>query len=335
MSSNLISIVVPVYNIAKYLERCVISVQAQTYGNIEILLVDNGSTDGSSELVDKLAQTDDRIVALHRENKGVTYARIEGVKASKGDWIGFVDGDDYIEPHMYERLLNNAITYDAQISHCGYKMVFPRRVDYYYNTGEIALQDNITGLKDLLSGIFVEPGLCNKMYKRELLDEFLNSNLMDFSIRNNEDLLMNYYLFKSSLYSIYEDFCPYHYLKRNDSASTAKVNEHKLRDPLKVRKIIRDDCSCDEVSGIINSSILYYLIGLSTYTYGENKTLVKPYVKSARKELRRDLKRYLFGNYSMKLKISALWVAIWPSSYKFVHYVYEKATGLDKKYEVR
>lgn len=329
-----ISIIIPVYNIVGYLERCVESVLSQTYTNLEIILVENGSTDGSTELVDKLAQVDERVVALHRENKGVSYARLEGVKSSNGEWIGFVDGDDYIEPEMYEHLINNAKQYNAQISHCGYQMVFPSRVDYYYNTGKVSIQDNIVGLRDLLSGVFIEPGLWNKLYMRELFEKLLGENQFDISIRINEDLLMNYYLFKYSSKSVYEDFCSYHYMVRKNSAATSQVNENKLRDPLKVRKIIKADCSNSELIQIMNESILNHLITLSTFSYQVDKMLVKPYVKAARKELRSNLKMYLSGNCSMKLKVFAVWVAIWPTSYKFVHTLYTRLTGIDKKYEV-
>lgn len=334
MNNNLISIIVPVYNIEGYLERCVNSILQQTYANIEIILVDNGSKDGSTELVDRLALVDDRIIAMHVDSRGVSYARLEGVKFANGDWIGFVDGDDFIEPDMYERLLDNALKYDAQISHCGYQMVFPSRVDYYYKTGKVIEQDNITGLKDLLMGTFIESGLVNKLYRRELLDKLLLDSQFDISIRINEDLLMNYYLFKYSSKSIYEDFCPYHYMIRKNSAATSKVNENKLRDPLKVRMIIEKDCTNRELIGIVKSEVVKKLITLSTFIYGNNKDLVKPYAKTARKELKKRLGEILKGSLSIKLKISALWVVIWPASYKFVHYTYSKITGLDKKYEV-
>ena len=87
---------------------------------------------------------------------------------ANGDYIGFVDGDDTVDEEMFEVLINNAIKYNADISHCGYKMVFPSRIDYYYNTGILVEQDNQLGLKDLIMGSRVEPGLVNKLYKRDL-----------------------------------------------------------------------------------------------------------------------------------------------------------------------
>ena len=134
---NKISIIVPAYNIETYLARTLDSILAQTYPNIEVIVVNDGSKDGTGAVLDRFATQDPRIRAIHKENGGVTSARLRGLAEATGEWIGFVDGDDLIEPDMYARLLENALKYDADISHCGYRMVFPSRVDYYYNTGKL------------------------------------------------------------------------------------------------------------------------------------------------------------------------------------------------------
>ena len=105
----LLSIIVPVYNIMDYLPRCVNSIRRQTYRNLEIILVDDGSTDNSGALAEKMALEDRRIKVLHKENGGSSSARNLGISVAKGDYIGFVDSDDYIEPEMYERLLTVAL----------------------------------------------------------------------------------------------------------------------------------------------------------------------------------------------------------------------------------
>ncbi len=101
---ELISIIVPIYNIKEYLERCVSSILCQTYQNLEILLVDDGSTDGTDELVDELGKRDKRIRVFHKENGGSSSARNLGLREAKGKFAGFIDSDDYIEPFMFERL---------------------------------------------------------------------------------------------------------------------------------------------------------------------------------------------------------------------------------------
>lgn len=113
----MISVIVPVYNIEKeYLERCVRSICAQKYQNLEILLVDDGATDGSGEVCEELAKEDDRIRVFHKENGGSSSARNLAIREAKGEYIGFIDSDDYIEPDMYELLAEAVAKYDVPIA---------------------------------------------------------------------------------------------------------------------------------------------------------------------------------------------------------------------------
>lgn len=235
--SELISIIVPVYNIARDLPRCLDSILTQTYAPIEIIAVDDGSQDSSGRILDDYAARYPQLTVIHQKNCGVTSARLHGVSHSKGSWIGFVDGDDYVEPDMFQHLYKNAIQYDADISHCGYRMVFADgRVHYFHNTGQIMEQNPHKGLADLLDGSVVEPGLCNKLFRAQLFQDVEKD--MDPSIRINEDLLMNFLLFRQARKSVFEDFCPYHYIVRQTSASRQKLNDYKLFDPIRVRQLI-------------------------------------------------------------------------------------------------
>lgn len=238
--ADMISVIVPVYNVATDLPRCLDSILAQTHPYMEVIAVDDGSTDESGAILDRYAVRNPVIRVIHKENGGVTSARLCGMKEASGTWIGFVDGDDEIEPDMYERLLSNALKYDAQISHCGYQMVFPDgRINYFHNTGFLAKQDKVTGLKELLSGSIIEPGLWNKLFHKSLFHGLFHGETVDTSIKINEDLLMNFYLFSVAETSVFDDWCPYHYIVRSTSASRAKLNEHKIYDPIRVKEIIR------------------------------------------------------------------------------------------------
>lgn len=335
MEDTKISIVVPAYNMEHYIVNTVHSICAQTYRNIEIILVDDGSKDETLRVFGQLEKEDPRIRVIHKENGGVTSARLCGVKAATGEWIGFVDGDDFVGSGMYEMLICNAQKYDAQISHCGYQMVFPSRIDYYYGTGQLVEQDTKTGLRNLLEGVFVDPGLCNKLFHSSLFERLLYDGIMDDSIKNNEDLLMNFYLFRESKRSVFVDECPYHYMVREGSAATSILNEHKLKDPLKVLRILEKETIYDgELLLLVRRRIVSQLIGLSALQCNGQKDLVYLPRKNARRELRRMLPEILQKNYSRKQKLMALWASVWPASYGWVHSVYEKLTGLDKKYEV-
>lgn len=334
---ELISIVVPAYNIGDYIGGCLDSILAQTYTAIEILVVDDGSKDHTAEVMDAYAQKDPRVKAIHKENGGVTSARLRGIREASGEWIGFVDGDDCIEPDMYERLLANAHEHKADISHCGYQMVFPSgKVDYYYNTGRCEQQDKTEGLKVLLAGEYIEPGLWNKLFHKSLFHRLLHEDVMPTDIRINEDLLMSYYLFKDAEKSVYEDICPYHYVLRKGSAATSKLNEHKLKDPLHVLDILFEDTADrPEVQSVVFRRRVYQLITSATLANQGQKELVAPYRKTARKRLRKELLSVLKGSAcGTKLKIMALWAAVWPASYGWVHTLHGSVTGNAHKYDV-
>lgn len=326
---QLVSVIIPAYNIEKELPRTVESVLAQTHGHLEVILVNDGSTDGTAAVIDACAAKDSRVKAIHKENGGVTSARLRGVAGASGDWIGFVDGDDYIEPEMYERLLKNALHSGADISHCGYRMVFPNgRVDHYYDTGKKLEQSHGEALGELLEGRFVDPALWNKLFRWELFADLRER--MDFSIRINEDLLMNYWLFKNARKAVYEDFCPYHYVLRPGSAATSGLSAHRLEDPLRVMKIIYGDC----LSSAALTRLVRQLISLATMEDRQNPELICPIRASARKELRSRLGEVLKAETGLKLKIMALWAAIWPTGYGWAHRLHDKKTGNDKKYDL-
>lgn len=284
--NHTISIVVPVFNLEKELSRCLDSILAQTHRNIEVIVVDDGSSDGSWQVMEFHASKDCRVKPIFKENGGVTSARLRGIEEASGEWIGFVDGDDEIEPDMYERLLSNAIAYRADISHCGYQMVFSDgRVNYFHNSGYIKEQDTVTAVRDLLEGTLVEPGLCNKLYRRELFSGI--ASRIDTSIRINEDLLMNYYLFSAAKKSVFSDWCPYHYIIRSTSASRTKLNDHKIFDPSRVKEIILADAPeellTDARRALVNTCVYSYC-GL---------VLEKEYdVRPAKKFLRSQLKNH-------------------------------------------
>ena len=119
-----ISVVVPVYNVEQYLEKCVNSIINQTYKNLEIILVDDGATDKSGKLCDELAKLDNRIMAYHKKNGGLSDARNYGVERATGDYIGFVDGDDYIDVEMYEKLYEAIKKENVDVAECNLKIIY-------------------------------------------------------------------------------------------------------------------------------------------------------------------------------------------------------------------
>ncbi len=315
----LISIVVPIYNIGSYLPRCLDSILAQQYHNIEIIAVDDGSSDESGEVLDEYAKFHSTIRAIHKENGGVTSARLRGVAEASGEWIGFVDGDDEIEPDMYERLLHNALKYNAEISHCGYQMVSSDgMVHYFHNTGLLAKQGKIGALKELLSGERIEPGLCNKLFHKTLFHSLLHGKTMPQNIKINEDLLMNYYLFSMAEQTIFEDWCPYHYIVRSTSASRTKLDFHKIYDPIRVKNIIRqeaeEDIREDAQRAYLNTCInIYHTLLVSDAKYRDD-------ICEIRNLLRQE--QYAFHLLGRKRDMMARLIIKLPALYKPIYFLY-------------
>ena len=336
MMQEKISLIIPAYNVENLLGRTLDSLLSQTYTNLEIIVVNDGSRDKTAAVLDTYAASDARIRAIHKENGGVSTARLRGIREATGAWIGFVDADDVAEPWMFEKLLTNAKAYDADISHCGYQMVLPSgKIRLYHGTGKLVIQDNNTGIKDLLDNQFVEPGLWNKLYARHVVEEFMASVDFDTSIRNMEDLLMNYYLFRIAKRSVYEDVCPYHYIVRSDSAANAAVSYHKLEGPLQVKSILFRETERNlQHHGIIANQLVRQLVSYASMDLGTSPEVTGPIRTRARAELRRMIPGILTDRcYSSKFRIMGLWAAVWPWSYGFVHRTYERITKIDKIYE--
>ena len=169
----LISVIVPVYNIKEYLERCVRSIMAQTYGNLEIILVDDGSDDGTGALCDELAAQDQRIRVYHKENGGSSSARNFGIRHAAGTYLGFVDSDDYIDAEMYERLYDGIIRFDVKISQAGRD----ERDAQGNSLPDICVppdEPTLIGEEDFLRELLLHKGdcsFCTKLIHRDLFTE--------------------------------------------------------------------------------------------------------------------------------------------------------------------
>lgn len=237
MEDYKVSVIVAAYNIQDYIVKCLESIAKQTYKNLEVIVVDDGSGDDTGKLADEFAENDNRFIVIHKENGGVSSARNRGIDIASGDFIGFVDGDDTIEIDMYEILINNAIKYDADISHCGYKVVENNKETLFYGTEKFIIQDRKKGLINLFEGSLIEPSLCNKIFKSNIVGDIR----LDESIKINEDLYFNVLLFNKSNKSVFEDKTKYNYMKRECSATTSSLNDvRRVTDPLKVYEMIVD-----------------------------------------------------------------------------------------------
>lgn len=171
MQTPLISVIVPVYNIMEYLPRCVASITAQTYSNLEIVLVDDGSTDGTGALCDELAKGDERIRVYHKENGGSSSARNLALAKVTGEYIGFVDSDDYISENMYQCLYEGIVKYDVRVAQIGRDEI-DEQGNLLPNICEPPMTDEMIGHREFLKELLMHRGdcsFCTKLFHRSVL----------------------------------------------------------------------------------------------------------------------------------------------------------------------
>lgn len=223
-----LSVIIPVYNVEQYLGECLDSIMAQTFRNFECILVDDGSTDRSGKICDEYAQKDSRFIVLHTANGGLSAARNTGIAAAKGEYLGFVDSDDYIDPRMLSTLVANIKESGADISACGYIHLFtdqelPEALPFPPTGGKgFSVMDRTEALHFLLVNTHGYTIVCNKIYRRSGKDIL-------FDLRSFEDVV---YSARQILNSDKTVICPeplYIYRKRRGSLAHGKSPEHYLR----------------------------------------------------------------------------------------------------------
>lgn len=201
----LICVIVPVYNTEPYLRKCLDSIIVQTYENLEILIIDDGSTDKSGRICDEYTK-DARVKVFHTENRGLSAARNKGLDEANGDWIGFVDSDDWIDPDMYEILLQIAKKTGADIVECGVYEEYPGETKNKEKKSK-----KLTGSKavEALLREELSDNVWNKLWRRQCF-----TNMRFPENRLFEDIVTTYRIFLKveCVQSIEE--CKYHYLQR-------------------------------------------------------------------------------------------------------------------------
>lgn len=223
-----ISIIVPIYNSEKHLKKCLDSIINQTYKSLEIILVDDGSTDSSGKIADEYKRLDERVKVIHKKNDGVSIARNVGLTVSSGDYVGFVDSDDWIESKMYETLLDIIIEKKVDISICNLFFQDENGNDlekFDYDDGYLNFS---TLIKQMFFSRSIQGYTCNKLYKASLLKE--KNVLFNNNIFVLEDDLFNIEILSKNIEStaFYSNKRLYHYIKHESSVSNRKFNEKNL-----------------------------------------------------------------------------------------------------------
>lgn len=296
--SYLISIIVPIYNVDKYLEECIESLKNQTYKNLEIILINDGSTDNSEQICRKEEKQDNRIVFINKKNGGAASAKNEGLKVAKGDYIAFVDSDDFIEPDMIEYMVNTIKKYNADIIQCSF-------TNLYKNTEKFK-QDTIVEQK-ISSKDFLELFLTkwdsslfwNKLFKREVIE-----NIFFTEGRCIDDEFFTYKCVINSKSIVTSNKIVYNYRMRKSGVMKSESSQKQiLKDRVDylyeryelVRKIYKD---LDK--SFLEHLLTYYLIISKDY-YVDEKLL--DYMKN---NLKSKKGKIITSNIDIRIKMQIL-----------------------------
>lgn len=286
-----VSIIIPVYNTKKYLKRCLDSVKNQTYKNLEIICVDDGSTDSSEIIVDDYAKLDDRFIVIHKENGGESSARNTGLQVSSGDYIGFMDCDDWIELDMYEVLVNSIEKYNVDMAAASWFKS--------YDDKEISMVNNKTvksGIIDrdwLLQYIYERDAyqgfayMWDKLYKRDILTKDNNILLFDEQLKLGGDVL---YLAQAAINAksaVYIPRCMYHYYQRNTSGChTVDLNKRTdwLKAYFKVIELFENNKVSGDILSYVKRFLAYHTSNVAELAYNQEDVQVLRYCQNIMKK---------------------------------------------------
>lgn len=224
MELQKISVIVPVYNVAPYLRRCVNSLVKQTYPNLEIILIDDGSTDGSETICDEYAAQYAHIIAIHQKNAGQAVARNAGIEIASGEWIGFLDSDDWIEETMYETLIVLAHRYETDLASCATQQItVDGKVLSVSNTGIIHVLTPDEMIAGLVTQEIVRYEVWNKLWKRSLIGDvrFIGGQL-------GEEVHFDRLLFLKANKMVHIDLSLHNYLVRRPGSTASAFRPARL-----------------------------------------------------------------------------------------------------------
>ena len=318
-----ISIIVPVYNVEAYLERCVESILSQTYTNFELLLINDGSTDASGCLCDQLASTNENIKVFHIENRGVSNARNLGIEQSRGEWLTFIDSDDFITNDYLETLISAA---RADVS-VGFSVARVHHVkngqvtDFPEFSGQESIWSAEQMMKELLMTTRTSFFPVAKLFNKQLIENFRFST--DYHLAEDA-LFLTEVLLETKCTSVFIDKPIYYYDHREGSATTS-VNSHVF-DTIEVYKIIIPkvyQCFPQLKPELVNRESWSYItvydkiIFTDSTEYKKEKTRLRKWILSHISEILRDP----YFTSLRKIAILSLGVSSW---------IYRQIVGLNK-----
>ena len=290
----MISVVVPVYRVESYLDRCVKSILNQTFSDFELILVDDGSPDRCPEICDDWARKDDRIRVIHKKNGGLPDARNAGIAAATGEYLAFVDSDDWVEPEFLETLYKGIVAYGADVVQCNYQKIFENEVVQLSSAPKVfdpeAIQCDILAemANDRLSGL--ANARCNKLYKTGLVKNSIA--LCDTSVSMGEDFLMNFAVFGLCRKIVAMDTPPlYNYFYNTSSITGSYSPGYRLSKPAYLANLQRIakkyGCDMQNMAYLINRSCAdyIYVCAISRWSRADKKKEIREIIGTLDRKL--------------------------------------------------
>lgn len=317
----MISIIVPVYNVEKYLNRCIESILNQTYKNFELILVNDGSTDKSRQICEKYQAEDNRVIVINQQNKGVSAARNVGLEIAKGEYIAFVDSDDYIERDMYESLINDCKNKNSDITVCGFYQLRPNsKRNELFIKNESFIMNSIDCINKFFEDDYIKDLMYapwNKLFKRKVIGNIRFNEELSMG----EDILFIFECLEKCNFIFFNTESKYNYIYRENSAMREKFSEKRL-DYIKAFDCMEKIC-LERYPNIINSvrkQCFYHKLNCC-----RNMIINSNYKKVYDIEYKKMIlyieenKKSVFYKMNYKRKMDYILVRYLPSSYIFIN----------------
>lgn len=326
MNNNLISVIVTVYNIEDYIKRCIESLQQQTWRELEIILVDDGSTDRSGVICDAAAAADARIRVLHKEHAGVSAARNAGLDAATGEYIGFVDGDDWVQPDMYHALHQACRDYQAQIAVCRYRKEGQNAQNEPFTNAVVPL-DKLQILDIYVCGheqYMVYPSVWSKLFHKDVV-----KGLQFAPGRESEDIMFSTEAFCRAQMCVYLDTPYYHYVTdRQGSIMNKRIGERRFAHEIPFWKeqsayFYRQGLAelAEKSKYYFYRRMLFYYIEFKEQGYKEYEKRLARMMLDEKQAIRKVFKQEFAGTGDQaRMKLFLLW----PALYYYIVKIYDK-----------
>lgn len=279
-----VSIIVPVYNVEDYLRKCIYTITNQTYTDIEIILVDDGSTDSSGIICDEVALLDSRIKVIHKKNGGLSDARNAGIQIANGEWLTFIDSDDYVTNDYIEYLLNLIIENDADISIATYTYVSEKKEITHAND-ELVVMNDEEAIKRMLLNTGFDMGTWSKMYRTEYF-----SNISFPVGKLFEDSLTTYQILSKASKIVFSSKSIYYYVNRSNSIVNDSFNVKKF-DLIEMNQLNEKfiNKTYPNLKDEVKRRVIWsYFSTLNQVVTSNDKTVIKKYAP--------ELKEYITSN---------------------------------------